>query len=384
MNPLIERYIDLLIQDPNSPPPPGMDLETAAFVRSLVAAGTVRTPDALRRRVWQRSLDAAKTASRAHNQTLTFVPSSNGHQVRRSVTEGDDPMAQMTFPARRRVQSASSSQRMGVLTLVAAVVLVIFGVVLLTSIPSGSPMLNAPEGDDPAGSLFQSATQTPTAVPTASPLPTLVPENPVEIVEYTIQSGDTLASILQQFNIEDFAVVNDIMVLNEIARLPAPGTTILIPLPTPTPVMRPPSNAEATALPPTIESPAGVITVTATPIPFSGGSGGADAPQVTTYVIQEGDKFTLLAMQFDTTLRVLAELNPQIDVSSCDLTRLTGGPNCSVELTVGQEINVPFYGETPTGPMIGTPVPIDPSLATPLMILPEVSTATPFPTLAPR
>jgi LysM repeat protein len=411
MSQLIERYVDMLIHDPNSPPPQGMDAETAAFVRALVAAGTVKPPEARRRRMWQRSLDSAKTASRAHSQRLTFTPSSNGHQVRRSDSEGDDPMAQMTFPAHRRAQTASSPQRMGVLTLVAAVALVIFGVILLTSIRSGSPMVNAPQGDDPAGSLLQGATETPTAVPTSTPLPPTV--TPM-FAEYVIQPGDTLLSILQQFNIEDFAAIRQIMALNnfdEIDQLPSPGTTIRLPLPTPSAESRPLSGAEATALPPTVVPPA-AATVTATPIPVTGSSTGTYpmvatstpvplhingsrdmtfASAVTFHVVAHGDTVASIASRYDTTLEMLAELNPQLDFSGCDLTRLSGGKHCDVLLRVGDEIAVPLYSEesaegtgNPPTTVFVDGMPDTAATATPLELLPQASTATPLPTLVPR
>lgn len=80
---------------------------------------------------------------------------------------------------------------------------------------------------------------------------------------------------------------------------------------------------------------------------------------VTTYVIQEGDTLLEVALQFDTTLQTLADLNPQIDFSDCDFTRLSGGSNCVILLIVGDEITVPFYDETATVQAImPTPTPM--------------------------
>ncbi len=364
----IDDYLDKLMRDPDALPPEGMDADTAAFVRSLVAAGTVSTPPALRRRIWQRSLNDA----RARSQTPTFTPSSNGHQVHTFDNPGDEPMAQVTLPVNWRARQASTSQRIGVLTLVAAIALVIIGVMLLTTMRSAPSYLNAPEDPNSAGSLLQGTTETPTASPISTALPTIVPEAIPEIVEYIIQPGDTLLFILQRFNIEDFAAIRQIMELNEIDQLPAPGTMIRIPLPTPTPVMRPPANAEATAQPPTVVPP---VVSTASPTPVISGGGAASTPQVTTYVVQEGDTLVALLMQFDTTLRTLAELNPQLNFSGCDFTRFSGGAGCRVvpTFTIGDDISVPFYPEA-----------ADSDIPTPEAGMPPIVTATPLTTAAPR
>jgi spore germination protein YaaH len=95
---------------------------------------------------------------------------------------------------------------------------------------------------------------------------------------------------------------------------------------------------------------------------------------ITTYIVQEGDTLVAIAVRFDTALQTLAELNPQIDFSDCDFTRLSGGLNCVVSLTVGDTLNVPLHSE------LATPLAITP---TPTPIADATNTADPTPTPSP-
>ncbi len=211
------------------------------------------------------------------------------------------------------------------------------------------------------------AARTPTAVPsTPPPTLTLGPTEPAIVVEspspsgtpapptltftasptpgpyeYTIQSGDTLGYIIQQFDYSDLSVgpgsiISEIVQLNSLSSadlLPPPGTIILIPRQTATPT---PQN-EATAL-----------TFDATNTASAPNTTLSSNALLTQYIVQEGDTLVRISQDYETTLRMLALLNPDLDIFSCNLEIPSGGPDCNVPLRVGQAINVPAPTPTPT------------------------------------
>lgn len=176
-----------------------------------------------------------------------------------------------------------------------------------------------------------------------SPSPTFTPGLPTQTFtpsptpgpqEYVIEAGDTLLYIIQQdpFNYTDTNVIAEILRLNpsitSADRLPPPGSTILIPLPTP-------SN-----------TPEGYeLTLTAHPItPTLEGN----AAPIAQHTIGEGETILGVAGEYNTTLVILATLNPDIGFFGCDFNNPSGGPDCTVPLQVGQQINVPMPTPTPT------------------------------------
>ena len=80
-----------------------------------------------------------------------------------------------------------------------------------------------------------------------------------------------------------------------------------------------------------------------------------------------------IAVNYNTTLEVLAVLNPDISFAGCNFEIQSGGPNCNPLLSVGQEIQVPAPTPTPTlsptpsGSETPTPTP---TYAAPLVISP--------------
>lgn len=206
-------------------------------------------------------------------------------------------------------------------------------------------------------------------IPSATPAPptlTLTASNTPGPYEYTVQQGDTLGYIIQQFNYSDLStapgsIISQIVQLNGLFSadiLPAPGTVILIPRQTATPT---PQN-EATAL-----------TVDATNTASAPNTLLSNDTLLTQYIVQEGDTLVSIGQDYETTLRMLALLNPDLDIFSCNLEIPSGGPNCNVPLQVGQAINVPAPTPTPTlsptpsGNETSTP---RPTFAAPMLISP--------------
>ena len=243
----------------------------------------------------------------------------------------------------------------------------------LAQVPQATPTLNATE----SATLQPSAEPTATPSATRSPIPQLespVPtftlgtptETPTETptpnpyATYVIQPGDTLLYIIQQppFFYRTDSVVNDILRLNpnmpDINHLPAPGSSIIIPLPSATPT---PEDFELTA--------------SAQPnLPQVQLPGNAQIIQVE---VKEGETILGIAGQNATTLVILATLNPQLPFYNCDFTNPSGGPDCNVPLRIGDPVNVPALTPTPTlsptfsGSETATPIP---TYAAPILIFP--------------
>ncbi|MEO8393549.1 MAG: hypothetical protein ABI700_11220 [Chloroflexota bacterium] len=230
-------------------------------------------------------------------------------------------------------------------------------VLTVTALIAGCELSNIPQAT-PTPNVAPLETATPTLEPSFTPSPTLtivpqlataaptdVPGTPTETptqtptpnpyATYIIQPGDTMNYIIQlpPFNYRSDFVVGQIMELNPFItnpnRLPGPGSSILIPLPT------------ATATPQGFE-----LTASAQP----------NVPQVVSPIngqiiqvqIKDGDRIVGIAESNATTLSIIATLNPQLSFYNCDFTNPSGGPDCNVLLRVGDTVNVPALTPTPT------------------------------------
>ncbi len=203
-------------------------------------------------------------------------------------------------------------------------------------------------------------TNTPTL---GTPLPTNTDTpTPDPYATYIIQPNDQLIAIIQKppFFYRNLDVIEEIVRINpnieSADRLPGPGSSILIPLPTGTP------------------TPEGFsMTQTAHPNPpqqQSGLPGNAEIIQVT---VQEGETIIGIAQKNATTLSIMATLNPQLGFYNCDFANPSGGPDCNVPLAVGAAVNVPALTPTPTlSPTIsGSETPtLTPTYGAPMLIYP--------------
>ncbi len=198
---------------------------------------------------------------------------------------------------------------------------------LSTSTSTSTPTAN------PTPSPTQPVQAIPTDIP-ASPTPTEIPFTPTpSVVEYVIQPDDTLIFIIRRYGYRDLNVLDDVVRLNpnmtSADRLPPPGSTILIPLPTLTPTLASDAlTATRAAGVPVVQLPVETI--------------------ITQHTVREGETIIGIAEQYRTTLRILSNLNPSIFFSGCNFANPSGGPDCRVFLEVGQSINVPAPTPTPT------------------------------------
>lgn len=181
-------------------------------------------------------------------------------------------------------------------------------------------------------------TSTPTetaAPPTETPIPSPTPGP----YEYTIKTNDTLGYIIAQFGYDDLStapghIIDQVVRLNDTIQsadiLPGPGTVILIPRQTATPL---PENTETAVA---IEATAAI----APNIPT--------ASSIIQYVVQEGDTVVSIAQTYNITLAQIAVLNQDLEISSCNFEIPSGGEGCNIPIKVGQTLNLPAPTPTPT------------------------------------
>ncbi len=175
-------------------------------------------------------------------------------------------------------------------------------------------------------------TETP-APPTESPTPSETPGPYIHI----IKQGETLGAIIQFYGYRDFDVIDEIVRLNNLASadfLPGEGSELLIPRQT------------ATLTPEGIE-----LTSTADATRNTTTQGGVVIPgttQITCHTVEEGETVVGIAEQYNTTLEVLSQLNPDLYWFGCNFSNYSGGPDCNPNIQVGQCINIPAPTPTPT------------------------------------
>lgn len=202
----------------------------------------------------------------------------------------------------------------------------------------------------------------PTIPVTAAPLETPTPWT------YVIKQGDDLAGILFQqpwgYNGFDPAIQRAVAQLNGMISpdiIPPPGTELLIPQRTWTPV---PEGSD----------------MTQTAIASMGGAsaGGFFVPEGTLfgcYTTEEGDTLNEIAANFSVSFELLSALNPNLNWGGCVFTNPTGGPNCNPLIGVNQCIQVPLPTAvpsfTPTASGSETPTPTPTRAAAQLISPPE-------------
>ncbi len=182
-------------------------------------------------------------------------------------------------------------------------------------------------------------TSTPTET-AAPPTETFTPSPTPGPYEYTIKANDTLGFIIQQFGYTDFSrdpghIMDQVVRLNDSVQsmdvMPGPGTVILIPRQTATPL---PENTETAVA---IESTA----ASAPNIPT--------ASSIMQITIQEGDTLVSIAQNYNLTLPQIVVINPQLKgVESCNFEIPSGGDGCNISINVGDILNLPAPTPTPT------------------------------------
>jgi hypothetical protein len=240
---------------------------------------------------------------------------------------------------------------------------------LVTPLPTPTAELLASETPSPSPS--PNATLTATIMPTiaittpvvitedatqVNTVPTLPVAEPTEgPYRYIIQPNDTLGFILQLqpwgYPPFDPGVIAAVVRLNNLPNeniLPPPGSELLIPRRTATPI---PVGADATA---TSDASLGT----------GQRIGNVTLPQGAVagcYTVVEGDSLISIADRFNTTLETLSQLNQNLNWTGCRFSEYSGGPNCRPFISVGQCVNVPL----PTPTAVPSPTPSGRETATP-------------------
>ncbi len=228
-------------------------------------------------------------------------------------------------------------------------ILVVFGCVLLLAgcnfTLATEAVVTAMPTASPTATTQMLATVTPTATPPAiaqiTPASTPTPVTPSATptitdtpgpYEHVVQPNDQLIAVVQKYGHFSLDVLAVVVTMNpnvpNADQLPPPGSVILIPRPTPSPT---PPGGELTA------------TVIARNPPSA-------TPPVLTMIhtVQEGQTVIGIALQYNTTMAILAELNPQLYWFGCDFSIASGGQNCNPQLSIGEELVVPMPTPTPT------------------------------------
>ena len=198
----------------------------------------------------------------------------------------------------------------------------------------------------------------------ASPLPTqdnapvleVTPTSTQGPCEVTLQDGEAMTGALLRVpcgNEVTFGLIDAVVAFNDNitnADLLPPGITFFVPLPSATPI---PEGADMTATAAAIQG--------LDPSSADLGSRFPANQEFECYTVVEGDRVISIATQFNTTLEVLSQLNPNLGWGGCDFTNPSGGPSCSPNLRIDDCVTVPL----PTGTPVPTGTPSGNETATP-------------------
>ncbi len=157
---------------------------------------------------------------------------------------------------------------------------------------------------------------------------------------HTIREGETLGFIVQRYGYRGYAVIDEIVAMNEnipnANLLPGEGNVILVPRPTATSL---PANFTPLPVPPSLAERI---------VPTSPATGLNYDTEIAEHEVVPGQTVVDIIIQHDTTLEIVSILNPDISFARCDFGLRSGGPECNPLLNVGQIVRVPAPTLTPT------------------------------------
>jgi len=234
-----------------------------------------------------------------------------------------------------------------------------------TTEPSPSPTVSPAPSPTSQEIAIASPTLEPTTLPSETPAPTAT----AGPWEYVIQEGDTLGFIIQlpphNYPGYDQSVIDRIVAINEnifsADILPPPGTTILIPRPTPIPVVVDVDEEGNSVLASSTQGP-----TTRGRVSIDGVTG--------CHEVRENETVVDIVEQYGgMTLEILSQLNADINFFGCNFEQPGGGPNCAPIIQPNQCVNVllptPTITLTPTPSGQETPT-LTPTFYAPYLIYP--------------
>ncbi|NJL92395.1 MAG: LysM peptidoglycan-binding domain-containing protein [Anaerolineae bacterium] len=215
---------------------------------------------------------------------------------------------------------------------------------------SGQSLISGPTL--PATNTRMAVQLLPTITPTITLTPTLGP------CEYTMRLGETLFDLALRCGHRDLSAVQAIVSANNLAcdSCVKEGDTIIVPRPTSTPDPNPSSANPPSA--PTEVADVGVS--------FGGLNNDIDVdnlieerlavleptldPNLQWHEISQGQTLYEIVAIYEIDVKLLSEINPEVDFLQCDFGERFGGETCSVFFSIGQRIRVPAPTPTPTIP----------------------------------
>ncbi len=217
----------------------------------------------------------------------------------------------------------------------------------------------------PRPTLFLPTVTIGVPTPTPTDKPTLTPTQGPCVQK--VLPGDDLISLLYRCGHRDFQdllqTVLDMNKMSDPSQLQA-GQTIIIPWPTPT--VDPNAEPEPTGDQSSSNVQGASVADAPTDIPVD--SNGVQLSPTETlpagvmwHRVQANENIISIAVEFGASLRILSELNPEVQFSQCDFGLGSGGTNCVVLLGEGQLIRVP----APTATATIQPTPNGSETATP-------------------
>lgn len=195
---------------------------------------------------------------------------------------------------------------------------------------------------------------TPTATFTASPpptaIPTLAPTRAPCVRKVT--QGDSLISIISRCGHSSLIILPTVMALNRITDETQIqiGQEIIVPHPSPT---VDPANADASSDSASAAKDEGQLERLAFD-PFAPTLTPTLLPGLMWHVVQSDEDMIYIAAVYDSNVKELSDLNPEIDFLLCDFGEIFGGPECTIQLSVDQHVRVPAPTATVTPIAIGS------------------------------
>lgn len=221
----------------------------------------------------------------------------------------------------------------------------------------------APTGAPPTRIAGPSVTPgTPTATFTNSPIPSATPaptSTPAPCIR-KVAEGDSLIAIVSRCGHGSLAILPTVMALNRITdetRIQI-GQEIIVPRPSPAgraSGANPPNDSAAAA------SPDEQLARLAFD-PFAPTLTPTLLPGLMWHIVQPDEDMIYVAAVYNTDVKYLSDLNPELDFLLCDFSEVYGGPECTVQLSVNQYVRVPAPTATvtpfPTASGIRTETPV--------------------------
>jgi LysM repeat protein len=261
--------------------------------------------------------------------------------------------------------------------LILGIVLILLGVVLAGGIYWGMQRLSKDERRNHAEvAAFSTPTPSPnitltllglTPHPTSSPTLTRTPPPPLPTVtpppsdtptpgpcEVQVKEGDTLYGLALQCGHRDYAVVGEIVALNNLVSDTAIqiGQIIQIPRPTPTIDLTLIANPAAALATSSGEDGGQAVDISAEEVIAAGQTAIVPTldPNLQYHTVQAGQTLYDIVAIYNIDVKLLSEINPEIEFPQCDFGVRFGGPTCAVVFYEGQQIRVPAPTPTPTIP----------------------------------